>query len=144
MIKIPATSMQATFRSVTQNTYAYDDKTTTETGRHNTTRHKTKRYDTTIQSNTTARRHCLFDDIYKWRDNRLNRDTNKTHFTVRASWKKISMHIFCSLSAVLHYSYGVIFHPLLFNFDSKSHNLHNKRLRKAWKRHYINIFNTYN
>ena len=34
--------MQATFRSVTRNTYAYDDKTTTETGRHNTTRHKTK------------------------------------------------------------------------------------------------------
>ena len=65
MIKIPATSMQATFRSVTKNTYAYDDKTTTETGRHNTTRHKTKRYDTTIQSNTTARQHYLFDDIYK-------------------------------------------------------------------------------
>ena len=57
--------MQATFRSVTQNTYAYDDKTTTETVRHNTTRHKTKRYDTTIQSNTTARQHYLFDDIYK-------------------------------------------------------------------------------
>ena len=97
MIKIPATSMQATFRSVTRNTNAYDDKTTTETGRHNTTRHKTKRYDTTIQSNTTARRHYLFDDIYKWRDIQIKLILPFGHLEKKSAW---IFSVFCLQSFI--------------------------------------------